>query len=269
MKLNPDLDMQLTTRRFRLLIRADDAGVTRGTNTALLACAEAGLARNIGFMACTPEFEHAASLFRDPPQNVILGLHATVTSEWSSSLRWGPVLPRQQVPSLLDEDGCFVKTTKSLHEQARLDEIIIEIKAQIDRARDCGLKLSYMDTHMVINWIPGLHNCLEDLAQREGLILDDPFGKILSPLPQSDFTEYNIIKAFQNRLLSKPLQENILMLTHPSTFDVDALRMVINPNDDPEAVGRERAKDRELLTHPETLQWIREQNIELITYTDL
>jgi predicted glycoside hydrolase/deacetylase ChbG (UPF0249 family) len=253
--------MTASTTRPRLLLRGDDAGATRGTNEALLVCARTGLLRNIGLMACTPAFDHAVELFHDLPADVALGLHATVTSEWTSSLRWGPVLPREHVPTLLASDGNFVRSTKTLHEQADHDQIIAEVRAQIAKARSTGLRLTYLDTHMVFNWLPGMQARLEALAAAENLVLDVPSGSPVQSLPAAPLT------TLLDRIAALPDRGTFRVVFHPSELDPDSLLMIGDTADD--TVARQRAAETEFLTTPETAIRLRELGVNLVTYRDL
>src|SRR5690606_115573 len=72
-----------------------------------------------------------------------IGIHLTMTSEWDH-YRWRPLTPADRVPSLVDKDGFFWKTTKELFEHAVLDEIEIEARAQIEVALRWGLNLLHI-----------------------------------------------------------------------------------------------------------------------------
>jgi predicted glycoside hydrolase/deacetylase ChbG (UPF0249 family) len=248
---------------LRLLIRGDDAGVTRGTNNALLACARTGLLRNIGLMACTPAFDHAAELFRNPPSGVVLGLHATVTSEWTTSLRWGPVLDRKQVPTLLATDGNFVHSTQELHAKADHDQIIAEVRAQIHKARNAGLRITYLDTHMVFNWMPGMQDRLAALAAAENLIMDQPSGGPATPLPADP------LGTLLTRITQLQPATTYRAVFHPSTLDDDAGLMSRQLSADSAQVGRQRAAETAFLTNPETSATLRAYSVTPINYTDL
>ena len=62
-----------------------------------------------------------------------LGLHLTLTSEWSL-FRWGPVLPKDRVPSLLDSSGYLYLTETEAAAHIDPREAEAEIRAQIARA---------------------------------------------------------------------------------------------------------------------------------------
>ena len=76
-----------------------------------------------------------------------LGLHLTLTSEWKN-YRWGPVLPKSSVTSLLDDKGYFYLTESEAASHANVKEAEKEIRAQIDLARKLGIQPTHLDSHM-------------------------------------------------------------------------------------------------------------------------
>ncbi len=157
------------TRRLHLITRADDTGLTTGTNRAIAAACAAGGVRNVGFLAVAPAIEQAADLFRNM-SGIALGLHFALTCEWDNPL-WAPLSCHDRVPSLLDERGAMPPSTALLHKQnINLNEVIIEAEAQLSRLRKLGLPLTYLDDHMACSWLPGMKDALYDFATQEGLI---------------------------------------------------------------------------------------------------
>ncbi|HUT32337.1 MAG TPA: ChbG/HpnK family deacetylase, partial [Planctomycetota bacterium] len=155
--------------RARLLARADDAGSCRTANQAIMECVEAGLALNVGVMACCPFFDEAAAMLAGR-KDICVGLHATINAEWDE-VKWGPVLPPERVPTLVDADGHFHRTPNITHEHgANADEVMAEIEAQLARARAAGLNIEYLDEHMGFGGLPGVRERLDALMQREGLL---------------------------------------------------------------------------------------------------
>jgi hypothetical protein len=168
---------------LKLITRADDAGLTVGTNRAIAAACAAGAMRNVGFMAVAPAVEDAAERLRDL-RDVALGLHFALTCEWEAPL-WGPLAAKDRVRSLLDKRGALPSTTAILHAQnIDLAEVVAEAGAQLARLRALGLAITYLDDHMACAWLPGVKAALHEFATREGLI----FGPTeFSPLPRLTF----------------------------------------------------------------------------------
>lgn len=104
-------------------------------------------------------------------EDICFGLHSTITSEWDD-LRWGPVLPPEEVPSLVDEKGNFLQTTQELHERKpELEEIMEELQAQLDEARSLGFDIEYTDMHMGFHWIlKELEEEFNSWCRKEGII---------------------------------------------------------------------------------------------------
>src|SRR6476646_1657066 len=76
-----------------------------------------------------------------------LGIHLALNSEWTP-YRWGPVSPRDKVPSLLDEQGYMPLLETTVAQQAKPSEVETELRAQIERARAFKIPLTHFDTHM-------------------------------------------------------------------------------------------------------------------------
>jgi predicted glycoside hydrolase/deacetylase ChbG (UPF0249 family) len=87
-----------------------------------------------------------AAYARSHPQ-ADLGLHLTLTSEWSL-YRWGPVLGKDRVPSLLDSSGYFYPLESEAAAHIDPKEAEAEIRAQIARARALGIQPTHLDSHM-------------------------------------------------------------------------------------------------------------------------
>ena len=157
----------------RLIVRGDDAGSCDSADEAIAECCRAGVLRNVSVMVPGPTFAAAAHLLSDIP-DICLGLHVTLNAEWDT-VKWGPVLPPAQVPSLVDERGHFLPTPLHLHERrASTDEMMAEVEAQLAKARAFGLPVAYLDEHMGVGWLPGLDERLAALCAREGLVYAAP-----------------------------------------------------------------------------------------------
>ena len=129
-----------------LIVHADDLGVAHSVNTATMKALETGLVNSGSIMVPCPWLPEIAAYARANPQ-ADLGLHLTLTSEWTS-FRWGPVSPKDRVASLLDKDGYFYLTESEAAANADPKQVELEITAQIERARALGIQPTHLDSHM-------------------------------------------------------------------------------------------------------------------------
>jgi chitin disaccharide deacetylase len=129
-----------------LIVHADDLGMAHSVNAATIKAFESGLVNSGSIMVPCPWFSEIAAYARANPQ-ADLGLHLTLTSEWTS-FRWGPLTPKDRVSSLLDKDGYFYLTETEAASHADPKEVELEITTQIERARASGVQPTHLDSHM-------------------------------------------------------------------------------------------------------------------------
>lgn len=129
-----------------LIVHADDLGMAHSVNAATIKALGTGLVNSGSIMVPCPWLAEIAAFARANPQ-ADLGLHLTLTSEWTA-LRWGPVSSRDKVSSLLGKDGYFPLLETEAAAQADPKEVEMEINAQIERARALGIQPTHLDSHM-------------------------------------------------------------------------------------------------------------------------
>jgi len=129
-----------------LIVHADDLGMAHSVNAATIKALETGLVNSGSIMVPCPWLSEIAAFARANP-TADLGLHLTLTSEWTA-LRWGPVSSRDKVSSLLGKDGYFPLLETEAAAQADPKEVELEITTQIERARALGIQPTHLDSHM-------------------------------------------------------------------------------------------------------------------------
>ncbi|MBQ7838739.1 MAG: polysaccharide deacetylase family protein [Clostridia bacterium] len=131
-----------------LIINADDFGMCRGANLAvmdLLTDKNSALTSSTIMTPCAwaPE----ACQFAAANPDLAIGVHLTLTSEWSK-YRWAPVNSKN-TDSLRDEEGFMWHESDQVENNVDIDEVEGEIRAQVARAKTLGLvNPSHLDNHM-------------------------------------------------------------------------------------------------------------------------
>ena len=113
---------------MKVVFRADDVGYSDISNIGAFKSIDEGVVSLVELMPDTPGAVNAMEFLRDRPW---------VSVNWHSHFWGSPVLPAEQVPSLVDTDGRFKHNWKSPHWPVTdgwdLDELVQECRAEIDR----------------------------------------------------------------------------------------------------------------------------------------
>ena len=148
------------------MIHADDLGMCHSVNRAITMALEAGSVSSASLMVPCPGFPEAADWARQHPLYDI-GIHSTLISEWES-YRWGPVSQIEHGAELVDHNGYFWPRNGLL--RASPEEIQEEISAQIRLAKDMGIELTHLDSHMLSVARPGYISAYIRAARQHGLL---------------------------------------------------------------------------------------------------
>lgn len=144
---------------MKLMIQADDYGITPAVVDGIVACGKAGVMTMTGIFMNMPWVDYAIERYKEIP-NVLLGIDLNISTG-------GPVADSKLIPTLVQENGQFL--TSSMHRakekatpgSVNYDEVMIEYEAQINRfIKAFGHTPGYITGHA---W----HNEDTDRAMRE------------------------------------------------------------------------------------------------------
>jgi hypothetical protein len=154
----------------RLIINADDYGMSRGTVDAIIQCANAGVVTSTTMMATGEAFAYGIERKAELGATSI-GVHLDATSG-------RPVSPAREIPSLVDDAGRFRQRRGPASVVGMsVAEMELEFRRQIERIREAGISVSHLDNHH--NWVyfsPEHFRATARLAREYGIPLRVPFS---------------------------------------------------------------------------------------------
>lgn len=257
-----------TPDQVYLIIRSDDAGMSHSVNMGLQRLIESGLPVSVSVMFPTPWYQETVEILKRHPA-VAVGIHLTLNSEWKN-YRWGPVLGRSAVPTLVDGDGYFFPSSAALYQnKPDVREIEKELRAQIERALKSGLKIDYVDYHMgtAIQY-PEFRDVTERLAREFALGMSGYFGETMdspqywAPPPNKGDSLVAMIDRLKPRFNA--------VITHVGIDDAElgALLDMNTSNPLPE-MSKNRQGELDALTSQRFSEALKARNVQLITYRQL
>ena len=126
----------------RLVILAcDDLGSSHAANAGVFSALRDGAATCASLMVPAPWAHHAAALV-EPGDDI--GVHLTLNAE-HACYRWGPIT---HAPALQSGEGGFPRTLEDLWEHADHQEVLRELRAQVERALVWGIDVTHLAPHL-------------------------------------------------------------------------------------------------------------------------
>jgi hopanoid biosynthesis associated protein HpnK len=280
----------------RLIINADDFGLTSGVNRGILQGHEHGIVTSTTLMACSEKFDEAVSLVKHT-HNLSVGCHIVLVDGT-------PVLSATEVSSLLPSNGAprfrqSLMTFACLAAAGRLDETQIqaEVTAQIKKLQASGIQVTHVDSHKHTHMFPAvlrgvlraakicrvraMRNPFEPLVfatlrhwkrQFQLKLLQNFRGRFREMLALAEVATPDgcvgiaatgglTIETF--RLLLENLPEGTWeFVSHPGYNDADLDKVSTR-------LRHSREKELAILTSPEVKELIQREGIKLISYRDL
>ncbi len=196
----------------RLIVNADDFGLTPGVNRAIAEAQQQGIVTSTTLMANSLAFDAAAGLALDRGANgkpFSVGCHVVL-------MDGEPLLPASQVASLLEPGATNGNKPfrESLNDfvvacfrrQLDPDEIEAEAGAQFQRLQSAGVRPSHFDTHKHAHMFPAALRPLLRAAKANGVpAVRNPFGQawpiplgslLRTPQLWKRFAQLNVLRSF-------------------------------------------------------------------------
>ena len=267
----------------RLIINADDFGLTPGVNRAIVEAHENGVVSSATLMANGQAFAQAVSLAQSTPR-LGVGCHVVLVDG-------APLLPQTQVHSLLDGSGNSAGDARfregiskfgALAMLGRLaaDEIEAEATAQIRKLQASGIPVTHLDSHKHTHLFPHVLRPLLRAAQRCGVrAIRNPFERIqgsqlaASPSLWRRWTEVGVLRSFARQFREAVQQAGIatpdgtLAIVATGALNHRLLRLMVEnlPEGTWELVCHPGYNDADLQGIRTRLRQSREQELRILT----
>jgi predicted glycoside hydrolase/deacetylase ChbG (UPF0249 family) len=158
----------------RLILNADDFGLTRGINRAIGELHTAGVLTSATLMANGPAFDDAVAVTRAHPA-LGVGCHIVLTDGV-------PISPPKTIPSLIGPDRKSFRPSLVDFLQAlflghiRAEDVSREALAQIEKLQHAGIQITHVDTHKHTHLFSAIAGPLLQVAERASIrAIRNPF----------------------------------------------------------------------------------------------
>lgn len=288
----------------RLIVNADDLGLTAGVNRAIGEAHTSGVVTSATLMAGGAAFDGAIELARSSPK-LSVGCHVVLVDG-------APVLDPSSVSSLVAnrsaEPGRFYSrisavATRALFGRFDRDQLASESVAQIRKIQDAGLLVTHLDTHKHTHIFPVILAAVVKAARICGVAaIRNPFVPLKAVRPGQfagnpglwkRYGQLRLLRSFAGQFREKMRRaglrtpDGIVGVLETGSLDHSLLRqalrnlpegtweLVCHPGYDDAHLRAVRTRllasreeERRLLTSAELRQFLDEHGIQLISYRE-
>jgi chitin disaccharide deacetylase len=152
--------------RTRLIVNADDFGLTPGVSDGILEAHRDGVVTSTSVLTVAPAFSAYAATLRD--SGLPAGLHLCLVGEDP------PLLSRSEIPTLVDTFGRFPLDWRQVLRRSTLGsldpaDLRREFTAQLEALRQHGITPTHLDAHQNLHLWPPVLSVVFELAERHGV----------------------------------------------------------------------------------------------------
>lgn len=234
----------------RLIVNADDFGLSQGASLGILRAHEEGIVTSATLMVNMPGAPEAFRIAKKTP-TLGVGIHINLTGGRPLS---------DQVPSLTGQDGRFLKLP-ALGERASRDDLEREIGTQVEAFLAEGLTPTHLDSHHHVHRrVPAVEAIVALLSAKLGVPVRGTGGA-----PDFIHNFYGREQITVDRLLEllsglRPGSTSEIMC-HPAYLDPDILQG--------SSYALERVHELATLTAPAVRAAVEAHKITLVSYRNL
>lgn len=243
----------------KLIVNADDFGMCEGNTIGILLAHKNGLVTSTTCMMNMPYAQFALQLARQYPK-LGIGVHLVLTVGQ-------PLIAGAK--SYTDENGYFIRPKDYPDGKPHADETELynEWKAQIEKFIEvAGHKPTHIDSHHHVHLLPWHFNVTKRLASEYDI-----------PIRQRDkvLDTYQYVRCNDKMYGDDPTMDYLLQVLQTLQDDDEILEIMCHPGlidqrlCDMSSYNLPRMKELEILTSQQLNQFIKDNHIQLINYSDI
>lgn len=150
----------------KLVVNADDYGMTLPVSRGIIAAASTGMVRSTSVITNSDDFDASMDELLKSHSPLDVGLHATLT--------WGrPVSDPNDVPSLVRDDGTFLSKgellKKAIFGKISEEHVYRELRAQCEKLARRWPAPNHLDGHHHVHTFPIVRDAAERVAREFGI----------------------------------------------------------------------------------------------------
>ena len=256
---------------MKLLVQSDDYGITKAAAAGVIDGIRNGIIRNTGVFTNMPWASECIEWIYPYLDQIAFGIDLNASTGYS-------LLGYERVPSLCHEDGSFLTsrenraldTDENGYDHVVYEDVYAEFEAQVKRFIELtGRVPDYFHAHAYTT--KTTMKAINDLAEKYGRINVIPYMEAKG----SPYAKMSWVKMGEPSVqVTSDLKSYILndeagflkkdlgyLVTHCGYVDEELMRL--------SSFNLVRMKDLDALTSKEVKNWVKENNIELITFKDL
>ena len=299
--LRAECSWLLDCRLRRLIVNADDFGLTRGVNRAIVEASSNGIVTSSTLMANGQAFEDAIAQ-ANSASRLSVGCHVVLVDG-------SPALGGRQASTLSNKkakDGRFYDglggfALRAVSGRVDADEIEAEVTAQIRKLQSAGISVSHLDSHKHTHILPQVLRPLLRAARTCGVpAVRNPFGpvrfSIVAKYPSlwKRYSQVSVLNRLGSRfrnsvtdagmlttdgtvgIVGTGAMDDYLFASIVESLPEGTWEFVCHPGYNDAELDRiqtrlreSRAVELQLLTSPQTLELLSRSGVQLISYRDL
>lgn len=249
---------------MKLIVNADDFGMTKGVTEGILDGMKNGVITDTSAMVNMPYFDEAVKVAKENGLKE-MGVHLTVSCG-------KPLTNSALIKDIVDDKGFFYRRPQE--RVLNVEEVEIEYRAQINKFLESGLKMNHIDCH---------HHCYSfyeevlkmaiKLAKEFNVPMRCPENGQLHFVKEAgvkapdyfslDFYDKTVSEDYFIKILEESLgkYEVIEIMCHPAIVDEDLMNIT--------SYNSNRKNELQVLKSEKVKKFIKDNNIELVKFSNI